>query len=73
MCHKCVLKVAAQAVFRGDAGSRFQACGPTTEDALDPTDEDTRGISYCMPTIRTAFTLYFDEIKQASIMTIIMT
>jgi len=28
-------------------GSRFQGCSPATENALEPTDNDTREISYC--------------------------
>ena len=38
------LKLATQSVCRRAAGSLFQACGPATENALDPTVDDTRGI-----------------------------
>jgi len=34
-------------VFLSDVGSRFQACGPATESALEPTDDDTRAMLYC--------------------------
>jgi len=44
---KCFLKVAEQAVFRSDVVSRFQACGPATENALEPDDDETLGISHC--------------------------
>ena len=38
-------KLATQSVCQRDAGSLFQACGPATENALDPTADDTRGTS----------------------------
>jgi len=41
---KCFLKVAAHAVFPSDVGSRFQACGPATENSLEPTDDNTRTV-----------------------------
>jgi len=46
MVFKCFLEVVAQAVFQSDE-SRFQSCGPATENALEPTDVDTYGVSYC--------------------------
>jgi len=41
------LKVAAQTMFPSDVGSRFQAGGPVTENALEPTVNDTSGTLYC--------------------------
>jgi len=37
------LKLATQSVCRRSTGSLFQACRPATENALDPTVDDTRG------------------------------
>ena len=34
-----------QSTLRRDVGSLFQACGSATENALEPTDDDTRGTS----------------------------
>jgi len=36
---------AIQSVCRRAAGSLFRACGPAIENALDPTDDDTHGMS----------------------------
>ena len=38
-----------QSIWRIDVSSWFHACGPATEQALEPTDDDTRGTSYSRP------------------------
>jgi len=59
------LKIVTQAAFRS-VENGFQVFGSVTEKALEPTDDDTRGISYTVHCLLSAEALYLEVPREGT-------